>query len=187
MYQIWCFFIPSFYKNKRVQINKSLIFYISFLFIFSVFLYFLLLPEICNLLLHLEIKSELVTIKLQARIYPYIKLTSQLFVFLMLILQSPLLFYYISTKKINKNLNNFDRKHSSTGFDRKASSANFQIPNFFYFIKYRKYFLLICIVLASILTPPDILVQLLLSFSFFFSFECTFLYSLIKRKLKKNY
>lgn len=157
-YQFWSFFAPSIKKNTRnIQLRKY--FYIFFMIIWSLSItYFLILPEIYKFLVSFEIKTDLLTIQLEARIKPYAEFTFNLFVIITFIFQIPLILQIIY-KTLNFNL--------------------------FFFPKYRKYYLFASLIFSSLFTSPEIFSQLLFTFFLYFNIEFSFFFNLLEFNLKK--
>lgn len=92
-YQACCFFLPSLYnrERKRWSLFLSISTLLSILALLSVYL--LVLPEIASILLMFEIKSQILTIQLEARIDSYVNWSSKIFLAVLVYGQLPLLSY----------------------------------------------------------------------------------------------
>lgn len=131
-YQTWCFFVPSLYnrERKRWSIFSSISTFLSILALLSV--YFLVLPEIASILLIFEIKSQILTIQLEARIDSYVKWSSKIFLVVLLYGQLPLLSYI-------------------------AYHLGLLSPGLL--IKNRKLLFALSLLVAALLSPPDVIAQ----------------------------
>ena len=154
IYQIWSFTIPCIEKYKRNFLNKYLFFSFFIFILSSTFSYIFLLPAICSFLLSFEINSEIIFLELQARIKTYTEFTFTLYLFIIFILQIPIILQII--------LQQYD-------------------INLSFFLKYRKYFLLLCLIISSFLSPPEIWSQLSLTLFLFFWFEFIIFFNLLEK------
>jgi sec-independent protein translocase protein TatC len=151
IYQIWSFLIPSYYLYERQKFNKILmIFGIAFCIEFF-FIYWILFPKFCEFLVSFEIKSLisnhnnlLVSIEFSPRIESYIKLTTQLFSFLLFIFQFPLIFFILFIKKLISS---------------------------YTLCEQRKIYFFFSILVSALFSPPDFLSQLLLSSILYIFYE----------------
>lgn len=140
IYQIWCFLIPSLLIVERKKI-KGFLALSFFLFFFShFFLYFHLLPEIFYFLFTFEIKKELLTIQLEARINSYVEFTFYIYCLFFLFFQIPLLFVILFINNIVTPV------HLS---------------------KFRKYYIFCSLLVAALLSPPEVVSQLYIAFFFY--------------------
>ena len=136
-YQIWCFLIPSSFLCERKKIT-SFCFSIIVLFFLGVGIsYFLLLPEVYSFLLHFEIKNDLIILQLQPRIQSYIYLVWKFFILVGIFSQIPIIFFLF--------------------FQLKLLTAKYLSEN-------RHFILIFCLILAALLSPPDIFSELSVAF-----------------------
>ena len=155
VYQFWSFFIPSFYKFQRNQINFFVVLIICLLFCEIFFTYSVLLPKICDFLLSFEMTSNLdnsrfyfkplISVEFTARFESYVKLLVKFFTVTFLLFQIPLFVCVLYSKKI---------LHVSSFFQN------------------RKLLSLISLLLSAFLVPPDFISQLVVAIFFFLLFEC---------------
>ena len=126
------FFVPSLYnrERKRWSIFSLISTFLSILALLSV--YFLVLPEIASILLIFEIKSQILTIQLEARIDSYVKWSSKIFLVVLLYGQLPLLSYI-------------------------AYHLGLLSPGLL--IKNRKLLFALSLLVAALLSPPDVIAQ----------------------------
>lgn len=136
-YQMWCFIIPSFFDKERKTLNYFLkLFCVLFILCFLLS-YSFILPEIYKFFLNFEIQTSIFNIHLEARISSYISKSLSLYFFLFVAFQFPFILYILyKYKKIS--------------------------PTFF--SKNRKYIFFILTLVASILSPPDVMTQCFLIF-----------------------
>lgn len=136
IYQVWCFIIPSSFLKERKKYNFFCI-TIFTLFNFSlIFVYFLLLPELYKFLLNFQVNTNFMSIQLEARIHSYVELACKIFFFSSLLFQLPIIFFL--------------------AFKYGLLNTNFLIEN-------RAKIFFINLFLAAFISPPDVLIQILLA------------------------
>lgn len=143
-YHFWAFFIPGFFQEERKKINTYFFFFFFCIFVENIIIFLFFLPKILFFLLSFEIKKEIITIQLEARIQSYINFTFTFYFFLFFLFQIPLILFTLFKFKI------------------------INITNSFF---YRKYFYFFAVLLGSFLSPPDLVYQLTIAFFFFFIYE----------------
>lgn len=143
-YQLWAFTIPGFLKKERKTITLFIFFSFFFFILGGVFLFRFILPEIYNFLCTFEIKKEILTIQLEAKICSYISFTFLFYSYFIFFFQMPLLFFLLINYKIIK-----------------ASDFSF----------YRKYIYFFISLLGAFLSPPDLIAQLVFVLTFLFIYE----------------
>jgi sec-independent protein translocase protein TatC len=143
-YQAWGFFVPSLYNLERRGWSLFLLIstLLSLLALLSV--YALILPCIAAVLLQFEIKSQILTIQLEARIDSYVDWSSKVFLAVLLYGQLPLLSYM--------------------GF-----CLGFLSPDLL--IRRRRVLLALSMVTAALLSPPDLFTQWLVTVFILFWIE----------------
>lgn len=151
IYQIWSFLVPSYYLFERKKFNEFLIIFGIVFVIEFFFIYWIIFPKFCEFLVSFEMKSLLpnqenilVSIEFSPRIESYIKLTTQLFSFLLFIFQFPLIFFILFLKKLITSYSLCEQ---------------------------RKIYFFLSILLSAFLSPPDFLSQLLLSSIIYIFYE----------------
>ena len=143
-YQTWCFIVPSCYYHERRKWNTILIFTTTLAVLGWVGVYFVVLPKLSAILLQFEIKNLLLTIQLEARISSYIKWSLQVFFTVGVACQLPLASYvafYVGA------------------FNPKILSQN------------RRVAFAGCLLLAALVSPPDLFTQWVITIFFFLCFE----------------
>ena len=136
IYQFWCFVIPSSFLKERKKYN---FFFLTVFVLFNlslIFVYFLLLPELYKFLLNFEVNTNFMTIQLEARIHSYVELACKIFFFSSLLFQMPVIFFL-------------------------AFKYGFLNTNFF--VENRAKIFFINLFLAAFISPPDVLIQILLT------------------------
>jgi sec-independent protein translocase protein TatC len=108
--------------------------------------YEMVLPKLAEMLLQFEVKTQLLTIQLEARIDCYIKWSSQLFLVMAIVCQLPIVSYLAFQLGF---------------FEPKMLSQN------------RRVIFLFCLLLAALLSPPDLLAQWATTIFLFVFFEIT--------------
>lgn len=149
-YQFWCFLIPSTYYFERSQIKLFSYFFLVIVFFSCFFVYNYFLPEIWSFFLHFEKKGYFLNLELEARISSYIHLTFQIICYFFLLFQVPIFTHL---------------------------ALEFSILQVSFLVSSRKYIYFLFIILAAIISPPDISSQIFLFFLFFFVFEFCIFYS----------
>lgn len=143
VYQIWCFLIPSSFLCERNKLN-GICLYITLFFFLSVYLsYFFILPEIYNFLMQFEIQNNLIILQFQPRIQSYIYLVWKFLILLAVFFQIPLIFYLFFQIRL---------------LTSESLSLN------------RNLIFIFCLILAALISPPDILSE----FALFFFLICNF-------------
>lgn len=157
MYQIWCFFIPSTFSNKRKNINFKFFIVFICLIVSIISVYLIILPKLYTFLLNFEINTTLLNIELEARINSYVKLACKIFILFSFIFLIPIwVFSLIKNKKIKIKI-----------------LAKNRIKIFF------------CIVIfSSIVSPPDVFTQLIVSFFLQTFFEILIVFGFLYEKLE---
>ncbi len=141
VWEFWKFLKPALYPHEQKQ-ARGMVFYISMLFIIGVlFGYFLLTPLSIQFLGNYSI-SDQVTNRINLR--SFISTVSLVTLSCGIVFELPVVIYFLS--KIGIVTPNFLRK-------------------------YRKHALVVILVLSAIITPPDIMSQLLVSMPLFILYE----------------
>lgn len=156
LYHFWTFLIPGFFLYERIRISYFFFYFFSLL-IFEIFLiFFLIIPEIMSFLFTFEIKKEIMTIQLEARIYSYIHFLFNIYWAVLCSFQIPFVFLFLCKNRIIN-----------------TKSLCF----------YRKYFYFLALLLAAFLSPPDMFYQLCLAFFFIIVYELSVWLSFIYKNL----
>lgn len=148
LFEVWLFIIPGLYLYER-QILNYLFFVFFFFIIISLLLGFLIIiPLIIKFFLGFEINSlELIyNINLEAKIYDYMKVIFKFLFLFCILLQIPNIFIIL---------------------------FYFNLIQFDFLLKMRKVFALIILILAAIISPPDILSQVAIFIPIMIIFECS--------------
>lgn len=163
-FQIWFFLVPGLFNYEKAFLKK--VFKTSFfLYLFSIFLsFFVIIPRIWNFFLRFEVSVELFGSYFEGRLTEYFDLICDFYLYIFTIFQIPLFFIVL------------------LWFD--VISINF-------FTKNRKIIYLFFLIIGALVTPPDVISQLLLFLVFFVLFELfIFLYafysSYVNMKLLKS-
>lgn len=143
-YQVWCFLVPSCYPHERrrwsnVLLSSNMLAAIGWLGV-----YMIVLPTLAAILLQFEIKTQLITIQLEARIDSYVKWSLQVFLAMGIVCQLPLLAYLAFQLGL---------------FNSKVLSQN------------RRIAFVLFLLIAAFLSPPDIFAQLITTAFLFLCFE----------------
>ena len=143
-YQAWCFIVPSCYCHEREKWSILLMFSNALVAFGWLGVYFIILPKLSAILLQFEIKNLLLTIQLEARISSYIRWSLQLFLAAGITCQLPLVSYIA---------------FQIGAFNPKILSKN------------RRVVFAGSLLIAALVSPPDLLAQWLTTIFVFFSFE----------------
>jgi sec-independent protein translocase protein TatC len=144
LYQIWSFAIPSCYQKERGKIHLLLLFsFLTSLTLLSIS-YSSLLPFLSSFLLGFQVETEFVTLHLQTRISSYVGWSTRLLGGIFCLSQLPTLLLLL--------------------FYWKASSGHA-------LSRFRRHFLVASLLIAAILSPPEMIAQSLLAFSLLFFYE----------------
>ena len=153
-WEIWRFVKPGLYKNEK-QLSSGAVFFVTILFLSGIsFGYYMVAPISISFLSNFSLDPS---------ISNYIDLTSYVSTVMMMVLacgvmfQMPIVVFFLT-------------------------KAGVITPAFLK--TYRKHSILVILVLAAILTPPDVASQLLLSFPLFFLYEVSILVSSMVQKGK---
>ena len=140
-WEIWRFVKPALYKNEQ-RYTRGIVFFISLLFISGVlFGYFLVAPISVQFLGNYQVSSQVIN---QINLNSYISTVTSVSLANGLLFQLPILVYFLSQMGI-------------------------LTPEFLR--KYRKHSLVVVLILSAIITPPDILSQILVSFPLLILYE----------------
>lgn len=147
IYSIFSFLKPGLYESELYILRLSLQFLICNL-CFSIYLvYFVILPAVIDFFTQFE-SSRLFELTLEAKISDYLELVLQCTFWISIIFQIPLLIFLC---------------------------LRFNAINITELTKKRKEFIVICFIIGTLLSPPDIFTQLLIAFPLWMSLEITIL------------
>lgn len=133
LFEFWQFIKPALYKNEKKNVRKA-VFYSSFLFILGVmFGYFIIAPLAVNFFGSYTVSEQVIN---QINLNSYISVVNSVTLASGIVFELPVLIYLLSKLGI-----------ITPGFLRKN----------------RKYSIIIILILAAIITPPDIFSQILVS------------------------
>ena len=140
-WEIWRFVKPALYKNEQ-RYTRGIVFFISLLFISGVlFGYFLVAPISVQFLGNYQVSSQVIN---QINLNSYILTVTSVSLANGLLFQLPILVYFLS-------------------------QIGILTPEFLR--KYRKHSLVVVLILSAIITPPDIISQILVSFPLLILYE----------------
>lgn len=152
LHQIWQFISPGLYKNEKKTIIPMLIFSIT-LFILSILLvYFFIMPKAWEFLLSYQTTNEetALPIILQAKISEYLSLNITLITGFAIASQFPVILLLLIKLNILK-ISSLEKK--------------------------RKYYIVFAFFIAAVLTPPDVLTQIILAAFLIFLYELIIIYT----------
>jgi len=156
--ELWQFIKPGLHKKERKN-ARGLIFYGSFLFILGIlFGYFIITPMSVNFLGSYVISDEIVN---QITLDSYLSTVAMLTLATGLVFELPIIIYFLS--KVGLITPSFLRK-------------------------YRKYAIVLILIVAAIVTPPDVVSQIIVSIPLLVLYEISIFISaaVLKTKKKKN-
>jgi sec-independent protein translocase protein TatC len=153
-YEFWRFIRPALYQNEK-QHTTGAIFYISFLFLLGVvFGYFLITPLSINFLYNYHISDVVTNVP---TLGSYVSLITSIVLASGLLFELPVLVYFLSRIGL--------------------VTASF-------LKRYRKHAVIVILLVAGIITPPDIFSQIMVSLPLFLLYEISIVIS--KRVEKKR-
>ena len=144
LYHAWCFIAPASFPLERERWGVLCLMCSCFVFLAIVGTYSIVLPQAASILLTFEVADPAVSIQLQARIGPYIDLSLQIVLLAVVILQFPLIF--------------------GVSFHLETLNPRLLTDN-------RKLLLLMSLMMAAIVSPPDVSAQCTLALFFSLCWE----------------
>ena len=157
-WEIWRFIKPGLY-SKEQKLTRGAVFFVSLLFLCGIsFGYFIISPLSINFLAGYELDQSITN---QFDIASYVGVVSMLVLSCGLMFQLPMVIFVLT----------------------RAGLVN---PTFLR--KYRRHALVVILVISAILTPPDVMSQILISFPLLFLYEVSIVISgmEVKRREKKE-
>jgi len=154
IYQLWKFISPALYEEERKKASGAVLI-ISLLFIIGVlFGYFFITPFSVNFLGNYSVSSQVIN---QINLTSYISLVSSLSLVSGLVFELPILVYFLT--KIN-------------------------IINPTFLKKYRRHAFMVILIIAAVISPPDVLSMTLIAIPLWLLFEVSIFISsrIIKSK-----
>ena len=155
IYHLWSFLMPSRYNRERSYLNRGALQLLAYLMFFLWLIVYQLLPHICQFLHLFAVQTGKLQIINQARIAPYLSWIFNSVFTLLLASCTPLCIYL--------------------GLKHDFLSLNFLIEN-------RRTTAYLLLILAALLSPPDLWSQLSICLCLFLFFECVIWLSLYKIK-----
>lgn len=155
-YQFWCFIIPSCTESQRFLSKKILTLSFILFLVFSVFTFIWLLPNIWLFLYQLSNttnNSQFFVIQLQPRVYDFSLLTLRVLFFAGLCSQIPIIV---------------------------ISSIEYNLISIQNFVQSRRFLWFTSILLAALITPPDLWCQLSAWFSILILIEFAFFVAILQ-------
>lgn len=156
LWEIWLFIKPGMYKSERRYV-KILIFASVFLFILGIlFGYYLITPLSLNFLSNYTVSDVIVN---DINFISFVKTITKFIVLCGFVFQLPFVIYFLA--KFNFVSKSFLKTH-------------------------RKHAFVLVLILASIITPPDVLSQILISFPLMILYELSIIVVHFVQKRKKK-
>lgn len=148
LYQIWSFFVPSFYSQERIFLTYFLVFNFSLQSCGFWTIIFFIYPLFWNFFVDFEIITQFIKIQSEIRVSSYVYFISKICLFTHLVFQLPIVFFFIVKYKIIQ------------------LHTLLSVRRILYFI------IFLCVAFIS---PPDFIIQFVISFVFIVQFElCIF-------------
>lgn len=97
---IWFFITPALFKYERYKFNLIIFNSLFLIFITFIFAYYIILPLTWNFFFHLEFHSTIISIHLQPKINEYFYNFYSSLIYIIIIFQLPILFYYLLSSKV---------------------------------------------------------------------------------------
>ncbi len=156
--QLWLFITPALYKNEKQQFFPYILITPILFLCGIIFCYFLVLPQAFDFLISFAGgEAKLTPLVLQAKITEYIDLTITLLTAFGICFLLPIFLILL---------------------------IKFNILERYTLIKFRKYAIIIIFIIAAILTPPDIISQILLAIPLMLMYELSII--LTRNKNQQN-
>ena len=153
IYQVYMFFAPALYKNERTIIIPYLV-ASPLLFILGVLIvYYLVMPISYRFFISFQTVNDGLSLYLAARISEYIELVTELFLVFGFAFQLPIMTYFLA----------------KTGIISVNTLCNM-----------RRYVTVTLFIIAAIVTPPDVISQILLATPLILLYEMSIFFCRIK-------
>ena len=159
LYQIWCFVIPSCYRKERRVVYFVTALSLSLSLITLCLSYCYLLPLVSAFLLGFQLETEFVTLTIQTRMSSYIGWSLRLLGALFLFSQIPTLLFLLFHWK---RLDSYSLSRS------------------------RKYIFLLSLLVAALVSPPEVVSQSLIALFLFLSYEFSIWIGFVYLSLNKK-
>lgn len=156
MYQFWSFIKPALYENERRHASGAVIIMSGLFFIGVLFGYYLIVPFSLDWLAGYSISSEVIN---QINILSYISSVTSIVIAGGVAFELPVLVYFLSTIGI-------------------------LTPKFLR--KYRRHSYVVLLIIAAIITPPDVLSQMIVSVPLIVLFEVSIFISARVEKARQR-
>jgi len=154
VYQIWSFIAPALYENER-KYARGAVFWISFLFLLGVlFGYYIIVPLSVHFLGSYQVSSEIANM---ITLNSYFQVVSSVTLATGIIFELPIFILFLT-------------------------KIGVVTPDFL--VKYRKHAFIIILIVAAVITPPDVFSQILVTIPLMGLFEASIIAS--RRMLKKQ-
>ena len=159
-YQLWKFLMPGFYLKEINKIRPIFLIGLINYFVISYFLYDPILPWLWIFFTSFEnSNSDLLSLYFEAKLNEYLKFITYLYFYIGFLLQ---LFLTIS-----------------------ISFIFFIRGNILKLVTFRKYFYVSIIFVSALITPPDVISQLFISFAVFVCYEIMLFIVLLQKEYEK--
>lgn len=159
LYQSWCFIAPSWFSLERTRWGIVLLLCGCFSALAIAVTYTVLLPKVASVLLTFEVLDPILSIQLEARIGPYIDLTLKTTLLAIVLLQLPIPFcicFYLEVFKPSLLTSN------------------------------RKFLLISSLLIAAVVSPPDVVAQCALTVLLSLWWEGVALFGFVILRLKET-
>lgn len=157
LWEIWKFISPALYKTEKKYARLFIVVSSLLFFIGVLFGYFLITPLSINFLSNIQISD---IVKNQIDINSYISLVKTTSVACGLVFELPIIMYFLSVMGL-------------------------VTPEFLK--QYRKYAMVLILIVAAIITPPDVVSQIIVSIPLLILYEVSiFISSVVQKKQLKN-
>ncbi len=156
LWEFWLFIKPAMYESER-RYAKILIFFSAILFAFGIlFGYYLITPLSLNFLSNYTVSDIIVN---DINFVSFVKTISKFILLCGLFFQLPCIIYFL---------------------------GKFNLVSVNFLKKYRKHAFVIVLILASVITPPDVLSQVLISFPLMILYEISIIVVYFVQKTNKK-
>ena len=155
-WEVWRFIRPGLYKNEK-QLSRGAVFFVTLLFLSGIlFGYYIVAPISINFLTNFKLNESILN---EIDLTSYVGLVMMLVLACGIMFQLPVVVYFLT-------------------------KAGIVTPEFLK--TYRKHAIVVILVLSALITPPDVISQLLMCFPLLFLYEISIIVSTsIKKKEDK--
>jgi len=160
LYQIWLFFIPGLYVYEKIYLKYFFSLLVVMLYVGLFIAYYLIIPSAWEFFISFETKSDqnLFSIQLEAKINEYLIMILKILLTTSFYFQFPLYILML---------------------------VDFKIISIDWFYKKRKVAYILALIIAALISPPDLLSQILIVIPVIILYEFSIFYILLIQEYQK--